>query len=115
MAGAVVGDTGMVNGITYTVVDLSNLTFMISTGDDVTKVCTSLITDMSGVFQNNINFDQDISSWDVSNVTNMTGMFRASPFNQDISSWDVSNVTNMDVMFLCYLHFQPRHRQLGCE
>ena len=36
-------------------------------------------------------FNQDISSWDVSNVENMSGMFYGSPFNQDISSWGVPN------------------------
>ena len=42
----------------------------------------------------------DVSGWDVSNVTNMSNMFRnANSFNQDISNWDVSNVTNMNVMF----------------
>jgi surface protein len=36
-------------------------------------------------------FNQDISSWDVSNVTDMRWIFwEASAFNQDISSWDVS-------------------------
>ena len=45
-------------------------------------------------------FNQDISSWDVSSVTNMNSMFRnATSFNQDISSWDVSSVTNMENMF----------------
>jgi surface protein len=45
-------------------------------------------------------FNQDISSWDVSNVVSMPGMFQsANAFNQDISSWDVSNVTNMMQMF----------------
>ena len=42
----------------------------------------------------------NISGWDVSNVTNMTGMFDGCrSFNQDISSWDVSNVTSMSFMF----------------
>ena len=44
-------------------------------------------------------FNQDISSWDVSNVTDMSYMFSGSSFNQDISSWDVSNVTDMRSMF----------------
>ena len=48
---------------------------MISNGDDVTKVVTSLITDMSSMFYNNSTFNQDISAWDVSNVTNMAYMF----------------------------------------
>jgi surface protein len=48
------------------------------------------------------NFNQDISSWDVSNVTNMNYMFASgSSFNQDISSWDVSNVTNMFLGYVC--------------
>ena len=45
-------------------------------------------------------FNQDISSWDVSKVTNMSAMFYGcKSFNQDISSWDVSKVTNMSNMF----------------
>ena len=46
-------------------------------------------------------FNQDISGWDVSNVTNMAGMFLGNQyFNQDLSSWDVSNVTNCN-QFSC--------------
>ena len=97
-AGAVNGDTGVLDGVTYTVVNLSTLNSMISNGDDVTKVCTSLITDMSYMF-NNSSFNKDIGSWDVSNVTDMGQMFSNSSFNQDISSWDVSNVTNMSLLF----------------
>ena len=38
-------------------------------------------------------FNQDISSWDVSNVTDMKYMFLGcTKFNQDISGWDVSKV-----------------------
>ena len=45
-------------------------------------------------------FNQDISNWDVSNVTNMTGVFaECRNFNQDISSWDVSKATSMHGMF----------------
>ena len=61
---------------------------------------TSSVTSMKGTFQNNADFNQDLSNWDTSNVTNMAHMFdNATNFQQDISSWDVSNVINMDSMF----------------
>ena len=44
-------------------------------------------------------FNGDISSWNVSEATNMREMFSHSAFNGDISSWDVSKVTDMRKMF----------------
>ncbi len=59
----------------------------------------SSVTDMSGMFSGAEAFNQDLSPWDVSSVTDMSGMFtRAKAFNQDLSSWDVSSVTNMSGM-----------------
>ncbi len=73
---------------------------MIDRGEDVTKVNTSEITDMSNLFNGRDSFNQDISGWNVSAVTNMSGMFwYASAFNQDLSRWDVSSVTDMSYMF----------------
>ena len=70
------------------------------TTDNAASTCTSGITDMSYLFDGKSNFDQDISSWDVSQVVNMEKMFNnAHTFNQDISKWDVSSVTNMYAMF----------------
>ncbi len=67
---------------------------------DVTKVDTSLITDMSYLFGSNYSFNQDISGWDVSNVTDMRSLFSwKRKFNQDLSGWDVSKVENMESMF----------------
>jgi len=41
-----------------------------------------------------------LDKWDVSKVTDMSGMFHfAINFNQDISGWDTSNVITMVGMF----------------
>ena len=58
---------------------------------------------MSAMFAGSVDsknpFNQNISQWDVSNVTDMSRMFRNSRFDGDISQWDVSNVTDMSGMF----------------
>ena len=52
------------------------------------------------LFSNATNFNQDISMWDVSNVTNMSYMFSgASAFNQNLSLWCVSNFPIMPNSF----------------
>ncbi|CAE7252248.1 unnamed protein product [Symbiodinium sp. CCMP2592] len=59
----------------------------------------SLVTNMSGLFMVSA-FNEDISMWDTSAVTDMTDMFRrAAAFNQDIGRWDTSRVTSMARMF----------------
>ena len=67
----------------------------------------SNVTNMSQLFFAASNFNDDISQWDVSSVTNMSRMFHdASVFSVDISGWDVSSVTNMYNMFLGTFEFQ---------
>ena len=59
----------------------------------------SSVTDMSDMFRAT-SFNQNIGNWDVSDVINMSGMFsNATTFNQDIGNWNVSKVTNMSSMF----------------
>ena len=121
---AVVGESGIINGITYSIVNRETLVNMIDNSEDLTRICTSRIVDMNNLFENkntvlslnnwdvsnvvtmnelfeNSSYNKPIGDWDVSNVTNMVRMFyRAASFNQDIGSWDVSGVTNMEGMFV---------------
>ena len=80
------------------------------------KFVTSLVTDMSGLFVSTndlmpVNEDFVLNTWDVSNVTNMSGMFAMAVFRTDddidLSNWDVSNVTNMEGMFYVANHRNP--------
>ena len=70
-----------------------------SSNQDISSWDVSSVTDMRGMFMGNSFFDQPIEDWDVSSVTNMYGMFLyAESFNQPIGDWDVSNVTTMRFM-----------------
>ena len=71
----------------------------------------SSVTDLSMMFQTcgNLVYNTSINDWDVSHITNMSGMFAtATEFNQPLNNWDVSHVTNMSGMFAEALKFnQP--------
>ena len=65
---------------------------------DITSWDVSQVTDFSNTFRGT--FNQDIGSWDVSSATSMFRMFQNNQvFNQNISGWNVSNVTNMEGIF----------------
>jgi len=94
---AFVGNVYTLNGVDYWIVDDSNFNPVANF-----NMCTSLVTNMSNAFITNSNPYNgiDVTSWDTSNVTNMSLMFYGnSAFNQDIGNWNVSNVTNMNQMF----------------
>ena len=69
--------------------------------DDISGWDVSNVTSMRCIFRGASSFYQDVTDWDVSNVTDMSDMFSgASSFNQDVSGWDVSKVTTMRNMFV---------------
>jgi surface protein len=79
--------------------------------------CTSLITDMSGLFCHMRTFNADISAWDVRRVTDMSDMFLcAESFNQPLHEWNVGRCTDMRYMFCMAASFnQPLNKwDVGC-
>lgn len=71
---------------------------------------------LEAMFKGMVNFNRDISSWNLSNSSRQSGkktivrsMFEGCrSFNQDISSWDVTDVRSMEDMFKdCYDFNQP--------
>ena len=98
---ALVGDTKVINGKTYKVVDEAMLRQMVANDEDVTGVVTTKVNNLRDLFRDKNSFNQSIGNWDTSNVTNMNDVFvNCWLFNQDISKWDTSNVTSMVGMFL---------------
>jgi len=72
-------------------------THLNSTAADVPALFN--VTDVSEMFSGALNFNQDISYWDMSNVLNMSGMFfNAQRFDQTLGEWRMPNVVEMDSM-----------------
>lgn len=68
--------------------------------DDISHWDMSLVTNVSNMFNGASSFNGDINKWDVRNVVGMANFFRGdASFNQELSSWDVRKVTSMDSMF----------------
>jgi hypothetical protein len=72
---ALIGNTYELNGNSYRIVDEELLISMVKNEDDLTKIVTSSVTDMSALFIGRTTFNQAIGNWDTSNVTDIDYMF----------------------------------------
>ena len=86
---AAVGDTGVVDGVTYTKRDRAALNALVTASPtdevELARSCTTGVTNLSELFGEAIGgskvsdpttFNPDLSSWDGSSVTDMSYMFR---------------------------------------
>ncbi len=92
-----------------TTTDLSNCFANHNGNPDVSLLDVSNVTNMYGIFlhwSSSLLFVPNVSSWDVSSVIDMSYVFYGlTNFNEDISSWDVSNVTNLSGLFTYAVSF----------
>ncbi|KAB7531063.1 BspA family leucine-rich repeat surface protein [Flagellimonas olearia] len=112
MAGAFKGCTNMV----YKATDSPNLENVIimsemfaycsSFNGDLSTWDVSGVLNMSGMFRGTTSFvDGNIGGWITNEVLYMSVMFTNSAFNGDISNWNVSNVIQMSEMFTNAINF----------
>lgn len=97
-----VGESGTLNGVTYTRRSETQLRELVATRvyGSLATTCTTGITSMARLFRGAATFNAEIGTWDVSAVTTMEDMFfEASQFNQPLAAWDVGQVTTMAGMF----------------
>jgi hypothetical protein len=83
-----------------TVTDLSELCANTSFDDNISSWDTSCVTNFNYCFKDNFNYNQPVWTSVPLNLCTRTGMFEnAFNFNQDISLMSVSNTVNMDKAF----------------
>lgn len=68
--------------------------------EDLSRWDTSRVTNMNYVFYYASSFNGNISTWNTSRVVTISGMFNgAASFNGNLSLWDVSRIVDMNSVF----------------
>ena len=77
---------------------------------------TSLITDLSFLFfKKDQDNHPDISTWDVSKVTNMQGTFSNSRFNGELKDWNVASVKDFSYCFANNIEFNKELKRWNVQ
>lgn len=58
------------------------------------------VTNMTNLFSGATAFQQNISGWDMGEVTDISGMFQHTSYNQPLNGWNTANVTSMANLFV---------------
>ena len=82
-------------GATSTAATFANSAF----NGDISSWDMSNITNVDSMFMGNVNFDGDLSNWNTAKVQTFIRMFNgATTFNQDLGSWSLAKATNLTDM-----------------
>lgn len=101
------GDILVFEGVEYLVVNDQMLRDIITDDrEDISKLVTTYVTDLSNLFENKQTITPNIAAWDTSNVTDMSYVFAgASVYNGVLSYWNTAKVTNMSYAFANALEY----------
>jgi len=101
------GDTLVFEGVEYLVVNDQMLRDIITDDrEDISKLVTTYVTDLSNLFENKQTITPNIAAWDTSHVTDMSYLFAGSSvYNGVLSYWDTAKVTNMSYAFANALEY----------
>jgi hypothetical protein len=101
------GDTLVFEGVEYLVINDQMLRDIITDDrEDISKLVTTYVTDLSNLFENKQTITPNIAAWDTSNVTDMSYLFAgASVYNGVLSYWNTAKVTNMSYAFANALEY----------
>lgn len=95
-----IGDWIFKNGASITAMFYESTYFNRDVGNwDLSNVNGDIDSLFYGATSFNNGGSPSISGWTMSGITSIRGLFSFTPFNQNINSWDVSNVTNMNITF----------------
>lgn len=92
----------------YTINGVAKMFFNQFVAYDLSDWDMSEVVYAAGMFQNSINFNQNLSLWDVRKIGVFSWMFAETPFNQPLNTWKTDSAMVFEGMFSSCVDFnQP--------